>query len=115
MLHGDQAAHEVAEITQGGLTPEQQAAQEALLKEQEEKQARLLMEQYDEKKEMEKECDEEEEIAKGSIDQQIDQQKLKVCVVICACGPKESPYGGCGDKLAPKIRFIFNLSHIQLT
>ena len=78
MFHGEEAANDVADIMNVGLTDEQKAEQERLMAEQESKQAELLMKQFEEQKEMEEECKEQEQLATESINNQIDEQKMKV-------------------------------------
>ena len=78
MLHGDETASDIADIMNVDLTDDQKMEQERLLAAQEAKQAELLMQQYEEKKRTEEELTKEEEDAKESINQQIEEQKLKV-------------------------------------
>ena len=78
LLHGEEAANDVADITGLELSAEQLAAQEAMLQAQETKQAERLLEQYKEKKNMENELKDEEEMGKQHVSEQIDEQKKKV-------------------------------------
>ena len=78
MLHGDETASDIADIMNVALTDDQKMEQERLLAIQENKQAELLMQQYEEKKRIEEELKREEDAAKESINEQIEEQKLKV-------------------------------------
>lgn len=78
MLHGDETASDIADIMNVALTGDQKMEQERLLAIQENKQAELLMQQYEEKKRIEEELKREEDAAKESINEQIEEQKLKV-------------------------------------
>lgn len=78
MLHGDETANDISVIMNVGLTDGQKQEEERLLSEQETKQAELLMQQYEEKKRIEEELSHEEDAAKESINELIDEQKMKV-------------------------------------
>lgn len=78
ILHGDKTASDIADVMNVGLTDDQKLEQDRLLAEQEAKQAELLMQQFEETKKMKNDCDQEENAAKENIEQQIDEQKMKV-------------------------------------
>jgi len=80
MLHGEEAARDVADVMNVGLTDGQKAEQERLMAEQEAKQAELFMKQYEEQKSAEEEYKAQEQLATESVNKQIDEQKMKVTI-----------------------------------
>ena len=77
-LMGGEESTSMKEIASSSLTKDQQEAQEKLAQRQEEEQVKMDTEHAKKVNEMKQELDEDAEIAKQSIDTQMDEQKKKV-------------------------------------
>lgn len=77
-LMGGEESISMKEIASSTLTKDQEEAQDKLAQEQEEEQIKMDVEHAKKVNEMKQELDEDAEIAKESIDTQMDEQKKKV-------------------------------------